>query len=126
MQTAVPETALAFGFRNDPLGTHTSRTMMLREATALFAATDAQTSYEAMRQLVIEDNIALKDTLSTRKETFRRLSELYGLRSDILLYRALRDLWDANPVEQPLLAILCALARDPLLRVTAPFVLEQT
>lgn len=125
MQIFVPETALPYGFRNEPLGTHTSRTMMLREISALFAASDAQTSFEAMRQLVVEENITLKDTLSTRKETFRRLSELYGLRSDIILYRALRDLWDANAIEQPLLAILCALARDPLLRVTAPFILEQ-
>jgi hypothetical protein len=124
MQIFVPEAALAYGFRNEPRGTHTSRTMMFREASTLFAATDAATSYEAMRQLVIDDNITLKNTLSTRKETFRRLAELYGLRSDILLYRALRDLWEAAPEEQPLLAMLCALARDPLLRVTAPFVLE--
>ena len=125
MRIAVPETALDYGFRNKPYGTHTSKTMMLREITALFAATDARTTYEAMRDLVVEDNITLKQTLSTRKETFRRLTELYGLRCDILLYRALRDLWDMNPEEQPLLAMLCALARDPLLCVTAPFVLEQ-
>lgn len=125
MPIIVPETALSSGFRNEPVGTHTSRTLMLREITTLFAATDAQTSYQAIRRLIVEDNIALKATLATRKETFRRLAELYGLRNDLVLYRALRELWNADRAEQPLLAMLCALARDPLLRVTAPFVLEQ-
>ena len=125
MDIPVPDAARSHGFRNEPLGTHTSRTIMLREVTAVFAATDPHTSFEAIRRLVVDDNITLKDTLSTRKETFRRLSELYGLRDNIILYRALRDLWEAAPEERPLLAMLCALARDPLLRVTAPFVLEQ-
>jgi hypothetical protein len=123
LQIAVPVPALSRGFHNEPIGTHTSRTMMLREVSVLFAATNATTSYDDIRRLIVDDNITLKSTLSTRKETFRRLKELYGLRTDILLYRALRDLWDANAEEQPVLAILCALARDPLLRVTAPFVL---
>lgn len=123
--TTVPETATQYGFRIEPRGTHTSKTMMLREIRMLLAATDGQTPFEEMRRLVMEENLTLKTTLSTRRETFRRLSELYGLRADILLYRALRDLWDVDEAEQPLLALLCAMARDPLLRVTAPFVLEQ-
>jgi hypothetical protein len=126
MQIYVPETAFQYGFRDEPVGTHTSRTMMLRDVTALFAASDAETPYEKLRMLVIDDNITLKATLSTRKETFRRLAELYGLRNDLVLYRALRRLWDANANERPLLAILCALARDPLLRATAPYILNQS
>ena len=35
------------------------------------------------------------------------------------MFRALRDLWDEAPTEQPTLALLAALARDPLLRATA-------
>ena len=36
-----------------------------------------------------------------------------------VLFRGLRDLWDADEAAQPLLALLCSLARDPLLRATA-------
>ncbi len=126
MQIFVPETALAFGFNNRSTGAHISKTMMLREAKMLFAAATPQTSYEEMRGLVVEDNITLKKTLSTRKETFQRLTQLYGLRNEILLYRALRDVWDAEEAEQPLLALLCTMARDPLLRNTASLVLEKT
>ena len=37
----------------------------------------------------------------------------------LLLFRALRDLWASHESSRPLLALLLALARDPLLRATA-------
>src|SRR5262249_40228897 len=49
----------------------------------------------------------------------------YGLDPRLLLFRSLRDLWDAEPEGQPLLAMLCALARDPLLRATAEEVVSR-
>jgi hypothetical protein len=99
--------------------------MMLRELSLLFAASSPEADYTELRWLVLDENVLLKKTASNRKEVFSRLVELYGLRREIQLYRALRDLWQANENERPMLAILCALARDPLLRVTAPVVLEQ-
>ena len=48
---------------------------------------------------------------------------LYALDRKILLFRALRDLWDEDTQAQPLLALLCAVARDPLLRSTAESIL---
>ena len=39
------------------------------------------------------------------------------------MFRSLRFFWQRDVEGQPLLAALCAYARDPLLRATAPFVL---
>jgi hypothetical protein len=123
MQIDIPETALPYGFVNAPVGTHTSRTLMLAELTLVLAASPPDADHAEFRRRVVEENVARKDTLATRRETLRRLSELYGLRPDLPLFYALRLLWPAVPEEQPLLALLCAAARDPLLRATAGTVL---
>lgn len=120
----IPEDAHAFGFAINPIGTHTSKTMMLAEFSRLLAASLPETGYAELRRLVVEDNATLKATVVTRKDTFRRLAQLYALRPERVLYRALRDLWTASVEEQPIIALLCALARDPLLRATAPVVLN--
>jgi hypothetical protein len=39
------------------------------------------------------------------------------------LFRALRDLWDFDPPARPMLALLCAVARDPLLRASVSVIL---
>jgi len=48
---------------------------------------------------------------------------LYGLDPEIAIFRVLRRLWDADPNSHPLLALLAALARDPLLEATAQAIL---
>ena len=48
----------------------------------------------------------------------------YVLDSGLPMFRALRDLWDHNPQGQPLLALSCAIARDPSLRTTAEVILD--
>lgn len=123
-QPAITEGALGYGFVISPIGTHTSKTMMLTELSRLFAASLPEIGYAELRRLVVEDNVTLKATVVTRKDTFRRLAQLYALRPERVVYRALRDLWPTSAVEQPVLALLCALARDPLLRATAPVVLN--
>jgi hypothetical protein len=65
-----------------------------------------------------------KSTTESRRRTLRYLKELYLLRPDSILFRALRDLWTDDPAGQPLLACLCALARDPLFRASTPAVLS--
>lgn len=116
----VPEIALAYGLFNEPIGTHGSRTIMLSELRLLLAACPRPTSYEGFREAIVEDNVLLKNTVSTRKESFRRLRELYALDESVILFRSLRDLWDDD---QPLLAHLCAAARDAILRGTAEMIL---
>lgn len=51
------------------------------------------------------------------------MRELYGLDETILVFRGLRDLWEQEATSQPLLAMLCAIARDALFRSTAPLIL---
>ncbi len=125
MDFNIPESATEYGFRLTPGGAHGSKTMMLREARLLFAASLPETSFEGLQRLVLEENVLLKDTFANRVDVFKRLGDLYGLRTNLPLYHVLRDLWETSEQEQPLLALLCALAREPLLRATAPVVLEQ-
>ena len=120
----VPESALRFGFDNGPGGPHASRTMMLAELRLLLAACPPLTTYEQYGEAILEQNVLLKRTAATRRESLRRLRELYGLSRSCAVFRALRDLWDEAPTEQPLLALLAALARDPLLRATAKTILS--
>lgn len=116
-------TAQAAGFRFGDKGTHTSRTMMLAELTELLAAMPANATREEYAEAIIEDNILGKQTTSTRRLTNQRLGELYGLSLTVPLFRVLRRLWGIDEPGRPLIAVLCAAARDPLLRATSKAVL---
>jgi len=118
----VPPSALPCGLVNDRVGTQASRTIMLTELRLLLEACPSRASLEDYRAAVVEDNALLKRTVATRRESLRRLRELYALTPTTLLFHGLRDLWDDRGA-QPLLALLCAVARDVLLRSTAPAIL---
>ena len=75
---------------------------------------------------IIEHNALSKQTAATRKLTAQRLSELYVLDPNAPLFRVLRRFWRDDTAGRPLLALLCALARDPLLRATAEPVLAMS
>ena len=119
----VPESAIPHGFSNDPVGTHGSRTIMLSELRQLLAATSPVATSADYAAAIVDDNVLGKRTMATRKESLRRLRELYGLSPDLPLFRTLRDLWITNPDAQPMLAFLSAFARDPLLRAAADMIL---
>jgi BrxA len=104
-------------------GTHTSRTIMLRELRQLLSNCPAGASKEDLTAAILVDNVLAKRSESSRQRSLRYLKELYVLDRQAVLYRALRDLWDADEASQPLLALMCSLARDPLLRATADTVL---
>ncbi len=123
MIPTIPTSAVRYGFTIEGLGTHSSRTMMLEELQLLLAACPPSADHDTYRTAAIEENVLLKRTQSTRAKSFRHLRELYALSPDVLLFAALRDLWDEIPEAQPMLALLCALARDPSLRSTAGLVL---
>lgn len=113
------------GFRFGDKGTHTSRTIMLTELTDLLAAVpDDNMDRVAYASAIIEENVLGKQTTATRRLTNQRLGELYGLDRQLPLFRVLRRLWPIDEEGRPLLALLCALARDPLLRSTSAVVLE--
>lgn len=113
----------AAGFRFGEKGTHTSRTMMLAELSELLSIVPANSTREEYAVAIIEDNVLGKQTNSNRRLTNQRLGELYGLSVTIPLFRILRRLWDIDKQGRPLLALLCVLATDPLLRATANVVL---
>ena len=114
----------AFGFRSGDKGTHTSRTMMHAELSALLAACGPDSNREDYLAAIIEDNVLGKSTASTRKLTAQRLAELYALDRAVPLFRLLRRVWDVDSAGQALSALLVAQARDPLLRSTAASVLS--
>jgi len=111
------------GFRFGAKGTHTSRTIMFEELVSVLAATTGNGSRGDYASAIVEGNCLGKATASSRRLTNQRLGELYGLDPAIPLFRAFRGLWDLDLVSRPLLALECAVARDPLLAATAAPVL---
>jgi len=93
---------------------------MLRELSALLSAVPPDGSRSDYATAIVEANVLGKQTAATRRLTNQRLGELYGLDPALPLFRVLRRLWTIDEKGRPLLALLCALARDPLLRTTAP------
>jgi len=116
--------AVDFGFRFGDRGTHTSRTLMLDELETLLSSAPAEAGRSDYADAIIQDNVTDKRTAATRRLTNQRLGELYALDPAVTLFRVLRRCWSSDEPGHPLLALLCALARDPLLRATAPPVLS--
>jgi len=96
---------------------------MLAELDELLAVVPHGAHREAYANAIIHENVLAKATAATRRWTYQRLRELYGLNPGLPLFRVFRHLWAADEAGRPLLALLCALARDPLLRATATAVL---
>ncbi len=114
-----------FGFRLLSAGSHTSRTIMLDELELLLTQVNQNKSiYHDYQKAVIDDNCLHKRSDKNRELTLRDLKTLYGLDDGIALFRILKDLWLNEPHSLPLLAFLCAICRDSLLRETTPFVLR--
>jgi hypothetical protein len=98
--------------------------MAFDELERLLGAVPADADYERYSHCVVDENLLLKATLANRKGTLRRLRELYTLDKSVPLFRVFRRLWDLDPQSRPLLSLLVAYARDPLLRATATVVLQ--
>ena len=111
------------GISEHPMGTHLSRTIMLADLRRLLAYVPASADALAYRAAVIDENVLLKPTVSTRKISYRRLRDLYVLDPEVLLFQVLRELWADESEAQPLLALLCALARDVLLRSSTELII---
>jgi hypothetical protein len=108
--------AESFGARLRGGGTHQAKTMMLNEISTFL---DSFAGSADARSLIIDANILNKRTTSARLVTFRHLNALYGIEKMPIITKVFVSLWQRNRQGQPLLALLCALARDPLLRDTA-------
>ena len=118
------EIATEAGFRFGAKGTHTSRTIMFAELDALFETTDQRADRSDYNAAIVESNCLRKRTGATRRLTAQRLAELYGLDPSVPIFRVLRKLWHIEQAARPLLALQCAIARDPLLAATAQPILS--
>lgn len=113
-----------FGFSLESSGVHTARTMMLEELNNLLSLIknpDAvKTDYF---KAITEENCLGKRSGITRMLTYRHLAKLYALDPSVMLFRTLLFFWQRDISGRPLLALLCAYARDAILRQSAPFIL---
>lgn len=113
-----------FGFRTGQKGVHNSRTLSFEDLETLLDAVPREASNDEYRRAIREENVLAKNTDSTRRYLGQRLSQLYGLDEEILLFRVFREYWERAERGQRVLALLLALARDPILRMTASPILE--
>lgn len=107
-------------------GPNTSHTIVfpaLRELLETVPWDAGESDYE---RAVVDENLLGKAAEGARRRTYRYLRELYLLRPESVLFRALRDLWPDEAAAQPLLAGLCAVARDPVFRASAPAILDSS
>jgi hypothetical protein len=101
-------------------GPHQSKTMMLTEFAELLASGATNRPEDA----VLRDNLLGKPSIRARKAALYRLRQLYGVGEAWPICVVLHRLWERDPIGRPMLALLCALARDPTLRAGAAAVLD--
>ena len=115
------------GFRHEGGSAHMARTMMLSELSSLLDYVAEPSSTSAVYAKAIEeDNCLGKRSGQTRSRSLRHLTDLYALDPGKTVFRSLRYFWHRDPVGRPMIACLAASVRDPLLRLSAPFVLNLT
>ena len=118
-----PNTTLQkFGFKFGQSGAHSARSMMLAELQTLFATTAPETKPAQYQSDICDYNVLDKPTAKSRSLTYRHLVDLYGMNTEIPLFRIFRKLWPIDPLAQPALALQMALVRDPLLRLSIPLI----
>jgi len=114
-----------FGFSFERGGAHSSRTIMLDELETLFSFVDRPDAGKAeFLQAINESNCLGKRSGKTRLLTYRHLVDLYALDPGVTIYRAMRFFWQRDPASRPMIALLCAYARDSILRQAAALILK--
>ena len=105
---------------------HTGRTLMLGDlSAALEAAGPGADLGPATRQGIVDANVLGKRTPRTRLASWQMLNRLYGLSDTAPATQAFAGLWAVSPAARPQLALLRALERDALLRLSAPWIVAQ-
>ncbi|MDY6826609.1 MAG: hypothetical protein SVV67_05460 [Bacillota bacterium] len=112
-----------FGFKYKGTGVHTSRTMMYEDLNLLLSYVNNPDAEKASYiEAIINGNCLRKRSVINRNISAKRLAELYGLDPSLVVFRALRFFWGRDENGRPLLALLCAISRDPLLCESIPFI----
>lgn len=96
---------------------------MLEDLDQVLADTQELLDATRLRQAVLDHNLLGKRTPRTRLASWRFLNRLYGLSEDSLVTSGFLTLWRDAPEARPQLALLRAAARDPLLNLSAPWVI---
>jgi hypothetical protein len=109
-----------FGLKFSFGGPHISRTMMLAELGVVLGSVPQGSGVDDYREAILQRNVLGKATDSTRRESARRLRELYGLDEATSIFGLLRKLQGIDAQSLPQLAFQVAWARDPLFRATTP------
>ncbi|NBK25545.1 MAG: hypothetical protein EOM68_26435 [Spirochaetia bacterium] len=111
------------GFRYTRNGTHSARTIMIDELELLFEAVDdASAPHQIYFDAIVSENCLGKQSGKTRILTAKHLIAMYGLDPDLAVFRLLRFFVGKDEKGSALSAALCAFARDPLFRVTVPYI----
>lgn len=118
----VPE---RLGFRFYGGGVHTARTIMLQDLSAVLSyISNPKAQKSDYQQAIIQDNCLGKRSGRTRAITFNHLASLYGLDPGVTIFRTMLHFWEHDTTGRPLLAMMCASCRDPLLMLSAKLVLK--
>jgi hypothetical protein len=116
---------IRFGIDLSQSGAHFARTMMFEEIQKLFSYVEnVNASKDMYKHAIEEDNCLGKRSHSTRKITLSKLSILYGLDPELTVFRTMRYLWNRDEQGRPLIALMCSLMRDRILRNSIPFILQ--
>lgn len=102
----------------------TSQSIGVSELEAVLKAVPKAAAPKDYETAIIEHNVLGLKTMTSREWRFATLRRLYALDPESLLFRALRDVAEHDPAAHPLLACLCALARDTVFRATAGLVVR--
>jgi hypothetical protein len=124
MNAATSENRARLGFLDGDRGAHSHATLMVRDLDVIFAATEPSATPADYARVVLDDNALGKRTAAARKHTLNNLTNLYAMNPAVPLFRIFRELWAQEAEGRPMLALLCALARDPLLRASVDVVLD--
>ena len=114
----------SFGLKFTDGGSHISRTMMLEELWALLDEVPKGSLASDYREAILQKNILGKTTDSTRQKSLRHLRELYAIDEAVPIFGLMRRLQGIDAPSTPVLALLVAWARDPLLRATTGPIME--
>jgi len=88
--------------------------MMLAELSEVIANVPRHSSVGDYREAILQQNVLGKATDSTRRESLRRLRELYALDETTPIFGPLRELQTLDPASLPLLAVQVAWSRIEL------------
>lgn len=100
----------------------TSQSIGVHELELLLDAVAPEAPVDEYEHAIVEDNVLGLETATSREWRFKTLRRLYLLNPEAILFRALRDLWATDIEARPLLAGLCAMTQDTVLRATADLI----